>query len=382
METNPQIEYVLSQIYPPGDFLDEFKQKVPRNIIENTLKPDGYTYVLEFLKHEFPPLTVYQSSPEQRIWELIGLAYINKHAFRETALVFKLLYDQMMKYQLDSGNRCHKGMPLCFLSDSYLYSGFPWLAKKYAMLTLIEDAIIQKGIATAQNTGVYLRLIWNYALTERAIDFYAKRIYEEYNNNPVFSQFPEFLLQELDNKWITNYPSEKEFLNFIINTSYADFLYKQVGGSQGKALEIIAEYLLASIPGVRTSRRVITSSTDYDIVCSMEGSVIDFRSEFGNIFICECKDWNKPADFTSFAKFCRVLDSIKAKFGILFSSKGISGKETFTDAQREQLKIFQDRGIVIVVIDNSDIEKVIAGENFIVMLRDKYDQIRLDLARK
>jgi len=250
------------------------------------------------------------------------------------------------------------------------------------MLTLIEDAIIQKGIATAQNTGVYLRLIWNYALTERAIDFYAKRIYEEYNNNPVFSQFPEFLLQELDNKWITNYPSEKEFLNFIINTSYADFLYKQVGGSQGKALEIIAEYLLASIPGVRTSRRVITSSTDYDIVCSMEGSVIDFRSEFGNIFICECKDWNKPADFTSFAKFCRVLDSIKAKFGILFSSKGISGKETFTDAQREQLKIFQDRGIVIVVIDNSDIEKVIAGENFIVMLRDKYDQIRLDLARK
>jgi hypothetical protein len=103
---------------------------------------------------------------------------------------------------------------------------------------------------------------------------------------------------------------------------------------------------------------------------------VDFRSEFGRYFICECKDWQNPADFTAFAKFCRVLDSIKSHFGILFSKNGISGHDRVKDAEREQLKIFQDRGIVIVVIDKSDLDYVADGENF-----GKYEKVRLDLIR-
>jgi hypothetical protein len=64
------------------------------------------------------------------------------------------------------------------------------------------------------------------------------------------------------------------------------------------------------------------------------------------------------ADFTRMAKFCRVLDSFKAKFGILFSRSGISGHIGSTFAARELLKIFQDRGMVIVVIELQDPESV------------------------
>ena len=64
-------------------------------------------------------------------------------------------------------------------------------------------------------------------------------------------------------------------------------------------------------------RRKRSWSTDYDIVCSMEGFEVDFRSELG-YFVCECKDWNQPADFSVMAKFCRVLDSTKSRFGVLF----------------------------------------------------------------
>jgi hypothetical protein len=42
--------------------------------------------------------------------------------------------------------------------------------------------------------------------------------------------------------------------------------------------------------------------------------------------LCECKDWTEPADFTAMAKFCRVLDGTKSRFGILFSRSGITDK--------------------------------------------------------
>ena len=115
-----------------------------------------------------------------------------------------------------------------------------------------------------------------------------------------------------------------------------------------------------------------------DVVCSMEGFDVDFRSEFGRYFVCECKDWDKAADFTAFAKFCRVLDSIKSSFGILFSRNGISGAKNYRYAGREQLKVFQDRGMVIVVVDEDDLNQVSNGANFINILRTKYEEVRLD----
>jgi hypothetical protein len=113
----------------------------------------------------------------------------------------------------------------------------------------------------------------------------------------------------------------------------------------------------------------------------MEGLEVDFRSEFGRYFVCECKDWKSRADFTTMAKFCRVLDSTKSRFGILFSKNGLSGQGTTQDAAREQLKVYQDRGMVIVVVDLEDITKVAKGQSFVSLLREKYERVRLDLMR-
>lgn len=121
------------------------------------------------------------------------------------------------------------------------------------------------------------------------------------------------------------------------------------------------------------------TSTDYDVICSMDGLDVDFRSELGRYFVCECKDWASAADFTTMAKFCRVLDSTKAKFGLLFSSSGITGDGKAMFAEREQLKVFHDRGIVIVVLDHADVQAVAAGKNLISLLRDRYEAVRLDL---
>jgi hypothetical protein len=74
-----------------------------------------------------------------------------------------------------------------------------------------------------------------------------------------------------------------------------------------------------------------------------------------------------------------ALDSTKSRFGILVSRKGVTGSRDTRHAAREQLKLFQDRGIVVIVVDQQDIEAVIAGYNFIALLRDKYEAVRLDL---
>lgn len=67
-------------------------------------------------------------------------------------------------------------------------------------------------------------------------------------------------------------------------------------------------------------------------------------------FICECKDWEKPVDFTTMSKLCRILSSTKIKFGILFAKNGISGEGKLLYAEREQRKVFQDSDIIFRIV--------------------------------
>jgi hypothetical protein len=112
---------------------------------------------------------------------------------------------------------------------------------------------------------------------------------------------------------------------------------------------------------------------------SVERDSVRKEQELGRYFVCECKDWKSPADFTVMAKFCRALDSIKSRFGVLFSKNGLSGVSNSQFAAREQLKVFQDRGIVIVVIDEQDLRSVASGATLTQLLRRRYEAVRLDL---
>jgi len=73
----------------------------------------------------------------------------------------------------------------------------------------------------------------------------------------------------------------------------------------------------------------------------------------------------------------QARDCIK---GCRWSGKeGVTGATHTTDAAREQVKVFQDRGMVIVVVDHEDLDQVAAGSNFISLLRSKYERVRMDL---
>ena len=373
---------IYSMANPFDGLKDELKKTLPPSLYAYLNARDAAAHFLRELPLTYAPAAVAKPSPEQQAWEQVGHHFTALGRPYEAIAIHSALYRQMLKAQSQSGQWIHKGMPLVWVSDAYQQLGFPALAKRYLMLTLCEDAVREQGSISPETTGVYFRLVWQHGVSDAELHRYAKEISNLWTTNKIKGMFPEWLLLGIDQGWMTEVPSSLEVAAYDVNRAYVSHLLQGLGEPTGTTLEELAEYLMFSMPGCRTARRQHSHSTDYDLVCAVEGLELDFRSELGRYFVCECKDWDKPADFTTMAKFCRVLDSTKARFGILFSKKGISGDNKNTFAEREQLKVFQDRGIVIVVFDQNDIKEVSDGANLIRILRQKYEAVRLDLRAK
>jgi hypothetical protein len=339
---------------------------------------DGYAGLLHALPRAFPIVDM-RRDVVQDVWHSCGLFYQLQGRLHEALAVYLQWYEQYLAYQAATTERIHKGGALVRISECHTNLGHPLLARRYLMLTTCEDALLHRGTIPAETTGVYFRMVWHHGMAHSELVRYAETMWELSQDNPEASRFPEWVVQHVDQKWITGYPSADEAGIYRVNVHYVQWLLQRFGQGTGRELEILAEYLLGAIPGCRTYRRKQSHSTDYDVVCALEGVDLDFRSELGRYFVCECKDWARPVDVTAFAKFGSVLDSVKARFGVLFSKEGVSGKGKNRDAEREQLKLFQRDGRAIVVVSFEDLERVAAGENFIAILRSKYEAVRLDL---
>jgi hypothetical protein len=365
-------------------YIKEFKDKLfSKNFsqVGDVLeRRDSAPLVVARLQRRIPPLRS-GTATNLEIWELCGQFYRGLGRFHEALLVFQSLYEQLLKFQSKSEKWISKGMPLVWISECHKALSHPVVAKRYLMLTACEDAIRESGKISPETTGVYFRAVWLSGLSHNELSRYAQEFWQIYKRDPVNGRYPEWVLQRIGHEWMAEYPSAAEASYYFINRIYADHLLRK-NRQDGTALEHLAHYLLGAMPGCRAYMRQRSPSTDYDIICAMEGGTLDFRDELGRYFVCECKDWSKPADFSSFAKFCRVLDSVKCRFGILFSKNGISGHGHGINAEREQLKVFQDRGLVIVVISNHDLVRIVSGANFLTLLRSKYEEVRLDLKKK
>lgn len=359
---------------------DLVEKRIPQKFWSLLIHPAGAAGFLKKLPLIFPADKFADDIEAHRCWEIIGNFYRNQRRFHEAISIYLSLYNQFLEAQEKTKKRIRKGTPLVWISDCYSAMRFPVLAKRCLMLALCENAIHEKGKVPPETTGTYWRLVYRHGLPDAEVSRYAGIAYKLSEDHKEETFFPEWIVQEFDKDWIMEIPSANEAGVYVANNRYIQKLMSNLGGGRGEVLERLAEYILSCMPGCRTTRRQRTESTDFDIICSMEGFEVDFRSEFGRYFVCECKDWGKPADFTTLAKFCRVLDSVKSRFGILFSKRGISGKGKTKYAEREQLKVFQDRGMVIIVIDHNDLKHVGNGGNLINLLRTKYERVRLDLS--
>jgi hypothetical protein len=355
------------------------------SFIQNGLPPecgsllnqrDGAFRLVKHLEASFDPFETEQG--HCGVWDSCARFYSLQGRYHEALLIYGAMYAKLMDLQKTQDERKHKGTPLVRISELHGYMGHPLLAKRYVMLTLCEDAIATCGNIPIDNTGSYFRAVWQHGISDQEFHRYAFDAWSASQQDPQAIRFPEWALQELDQKWMTEYASSAEASLYVANPAYCGWLLSKLGVGDGKALERLTHYLLNCIPGFRAKKRMRTPATDYDVYCAVEGPTYDFRSELGRYFLCECKDWNRAADVTTMQKFAGVLRSAKCRFGIIFSKNGISGQGKMRYADRERLKINQG-DIIIATITEADLKEVAAGANFFSMLRDVYEREHLDL---
>ncbi len=368
--------------------------------------PDGVSEVITRLQRQGCPSCWQEHGPEFKTWWHVGQAYRAIGRVWDAVTVFDAMYEQYLDMEagVEPNGRLNKAWATFELSECFAALGCPAHAERYLLLSVCEEAAVRSqesgGLSpqTFCKLGTYRRLRsrgWTQERFERLFSLAAQEAAEE----PVLgghaparplSWFPEWILQGVlrSGQATTSIPAPLEAPLYRVNRRYVDQLRAMVGreqpASRGHALEHLAEYLLSSIPGCRTVRRTKTYSSDLDVVCSMAGTDLDFRADFGRYFVVECKSSEGRADVTDVLKFSRVLDSLKCRFGILFAWNGVTqaaskeGEPRY--ALREELKLFLDRGIVLVVITKDHTRRVAEqGESLLGLLREEYERVRFDV---
>jgi hypothetical protein len=358
--------------------LDQIKSALPDECARLIEQRDGASQLAVLLRESVDPRET--AAGQSGIWDSCARYYALQGRFYEALSIYSAMYAKLMDMEERLGERLHKGIPLVRTGEIHALMGHPLLAKRYVMLTVCEDAINCKGDIRIEETGSYFRAVWQQGISDEQYRRYASEGWNAAQQDSQAAWFPEWSLQELDQKWMTEFPSTTEASLYLANPDYARWLLSKLGAGDGKALERLAHYLLNCVPGFRARMRLRSRSTDYDVYCAIEGPTYDFRSELGRYFLCECKDWEGPADVTTVQKFASVLRAAKCRFGIIFSKNGITGQGDMKYAERELLKIKQD-GITILSISEPELKAVSAGANFFSMLRDLYEREHLDLPK-
>ncbi|WP_315793171.1 nuclease-related domain-containing protein [Paenibacillus sp. BIC5C1] len=177
--------------------------------------------------------------------------------------------------------------------------------------------------------------------------------------------------------------------------SYSDLLAKLIDlheGSQsdastevkGKALENLVAFLLekSSVFEVYENLRNSTNEIDQLVELNHIGKRLrEFINLPGDIFLSECKNYNKKIGVTWVGKLYTLLADNHSKIGILFSYHGLAGsgwassvgltKKIFLMKEKLEEKTY------IIDICKSDFEKIEQGHSLLELIESKMKALRL-----
>src|SRR5579862_2045431 len=196
--------------------MSELHAKVPPALVPCLERRDGASRLVSELPRIIRPQDVAVPSDLQRAWELCGLYFYSRGRWHEALPIFHSLYEHMLEHQQETRQYVHKGMPLVWMSDCFGRLGCPVLAKRYLMLTTCEDAIRDLGEIAPETTGLYFRMVWFHGLRHQEVSAYGQKIWKLYQEHPDEAMFPEWIVQELDQNWMTEYPSQQESSYYVV----------------------------------------------------------------------------------------------------------------------------------------------------------------------
>lgn len=180
-------------------WIDRGKQVLPEGLGELLAKRDGAGELIARLPQVYTPSQVAVPSPEQDAWGFVGLFYRAQARYREAIPVYLKLYDHMLAAQEQDRVRYHKGMPLIWISDCYREIGYTLVSRRYLMLTLVEDALRDKG-SILPSEGVYFRAVSIAGMAQNEVGRYPSEAYSFSEDKPTEALYPERVLQQLDRR--------------------------------------------------------------------------------------------------------------------------------------------------------------------------------------
>lgn len=136
---------------------------------------------------------------------------------------------------------------------------------------------------------------------------------------------------------------------------------------------------------VKQNLRTTTNEIDQVFVPTQKAKVLiasGIIDKHYELFLGECKNYNKSVDVTYVGKFCSLLLTNQIKFGLLFSYYGISGSG-WSNASGLVKKFYlhkekdEDR-YCIIEFSKDDFISIDNGENFLQIVEDKLMSLRLD----
>ncbi|MFA5014971.1 MAG: hypothetical protein WC549_05465 [Actinomycetota bacterium] len=355
---------------------------------EKIEKRDCIASVIDFLKSEIPRNAYIndKDAQYQKLWEKIGKWFEKRGRIHEAKIIFESLYNELTISQIENNNYIHKGMPLVWLCDySYYHFKQPWLAQIYILLTIIEDSIATAGNINPNSTGSYYRAVWIYNIKDEYFKMLEKKAFEIYNSNNELGIFPEWILNNFENIIPVKFPSKNEIDICVLNTQFSKYWLKKIkliprdDKNKGKIFEDFCSYLLSCIPGFEIEKRFETKDYHFDLLIRNKSNANDFRDNFGNYLIAECKNWSDPIGTQEIAYFVSKLIFHDIKAGFIFSKEGITGKNKNTNATLILIKSFYKIGRFIMLITEKDIKNIISGKNFISVLQAKYEESRFTI---
>ncbi|QUL57589.1 acetylglutamate semialdehyde dehydrogenase [Paenibacillus tritici] len=181
---------------------------------------------------------------------------------------------------------------------------------------------------------------------------------------------------------------DKDMLQYKTLLTRLDDLHKGIKKSNttketGKALEDLVSFLFdkSSIFSVYENIRNTTNEIDQLLELNYKGEKLrHFIKLPGDIFLSECKNYNKKIDVTWVGKFYTLLESNKSRIGILFSYHGLTGAN-WNDATGLTRKLFllkeklEERSYIID-INYKDFEKIKEGESLLEIIEAKMKGLR------
>jgi len=165
-------------------------------------------------------------------------------------------------------------------------------------------------------------------------------------------------------------------------------LYKSLTGSfvnktsQGTALEELAQLILKCIKGFYVTRKIRTGTNQFDCTVRNDYAIkCTVYDEIGSVIIAECKNEEGTPGNSYYHKLADIINSCKSKdergFGILFSREDAA--RTCKIIAREK---FLQNNIILINICGKDLNEIVNKRNFLILLQEKIQTIKLDIRTK